>query len=896
MKKPILKRFALGLLQHFTATLIMVALAIILFNSYLGVDSMKKSQIYWLAPLDTEPEFGESQVFHDMVNTAAADIIEYVVIKDQMETAGRFDAGKKIDVTQYANRHNMAKGEENVTAVYRLEDLIKWGKHGIEYTNRAMSMSDFVNYFGPAASIENFALDEDGQLYFVGFLDSAFVPKAGAESVYLPDENKESRHSEKEAEQLRTVMEQLTVEQLEDMAFSYIMARDSDKINVSREDDGSFTIYISMLNCRYETVDRERQLIAYAGDWIEYLKLQDSVTNTIGHLSESYEVYQKGQELYEEGKGNFKYAIRMQGENGITSTYTNLPVIKGIADSEITEYFSEYGTYLVCYLENLEFVGNAGITEGDIYRYVNNYSYVYPEKTHMWMAVDMTYSIEGDAFYDANAVFCRIVPNIRKIIAVIIILSLLWLGLCGYLTVTAGECYNKEGEKKYQLSAIDHIWTELLLLFAAALVYGGSIGMSILQEVANTVYHSHSELLALSETKLYEYGTFGVFGASLSLGVSIVLHSLARRIRSRILFRGSFCYCLIRLIIKGIRFVFSHRNVAVRTLIPYNLFLMMNLFAVFLVMILRDTGGFRIVLLILGVVLADGLVGVRLFKQNAERISIIEGIKRIRDGEVDYKLNLDSLSGTSRELADAVNNIGEGIRKAVDTSIKDEQMKTDLITNVSHDIKTPLTSIINYVDLLKRLKIEEEPAKGYIDILDSKAQRLKQLTDDLVEASKISSGNIILDMEKLNLTELLKQTVGEFSERLEEKKLQVVLENEDIPAYIYADSRRMWRIIENLFHNIYKYALENSRVYIGLSVGDTIEFSIKNISERQINMRGDELTERFIRGDASRTTEGSGLGLFIAKSLTQVQGGTFEIQLDGDVFKVILSFPQYREN
>ena len=290
----------------------------------------------------------------------------------------------------------------------------------------------------------------------------------------------------------------------------------------------------------------------------------------------------------------------------------------------------------------------------------------------------------------------------------------------------------------------------------------------------------------------------------------------------------------------------------------------------------------------------DGIIGVLMFKNSAERLDIIEGIRRIRDGEVEYKLDLDSLHGTNKEMADAVNNIGEGIRKAVRTSMKDEQMKTDLITNVSHDIKTPLTSIISYVDLLKRLKIEEEPAKSYIAVLDNKAQRLKQLTDDLVEASKISSGNIELNREQLNLAELLNQSLGEFSEKLEERQLQTVFEGSDIQAYIFADSRRMWRVIENLFNNIYKYALENTRVYIDLVVsGGSVELSVKNISERQMNIRSDELTERFIRGDASRTTEGSGLGLSIAKSLIEVQGGTFVIHLDGDLFKVVITFPEY---
>ena len=249
-------------------------------------------------------------------------------------------------------------------------------------------------------------------------------------------------------------------------------------------------------------------------------------------------------------------------------------------------------------------------------------------------------------------------------------------------------------------------------------------------------------------------------------------------------------------------------------------------------------------------------MGVLRFKQKAEQIDIVEGIRRIRDGEVDYKLDTEALHGDNKEMADAVNNIGEGIRKAVSTSMKDEQMKSDLITNVSHDIKTPLTSIINYVDLLKRLKITEEPAQSYIAVLDSKSQRLKQLTDDLVEASKISSGNIVLNLEPLNLTELLNQAVGEFSDRLEEKKLQIIFDGSDQPGMIYADSRRMWRIIENLFQNICKYALEGTRVYLEMQVeGGRVIASLKNISDRPMNLKGEELSERFIRGYASRTPE-----------------------------------------
>ena len=220
-----------------------------------------------------------------------------------------------------------------------------------------------------------------------------------------------------------------------------------------------------------------------------------------------------------------------------------------------------------------------------------------------------------------------------------------------------------------------------------------------------------------------------------------------------------------------------------------------------------------------------------------------------------------------------------------------------MITNVSHDIKTPLTSIINYVDLIKRENINDPKIREYIEVLDAKSQRLKQLTDDLVEASKISSGNIVLQWEKINLIELLNQTIGEFSEKFEEKVLFPVLRSPKGSVFIEADSRRIWRVIENLFNNIVKYALPGTRVYIDLDVFEEEEkrklvlLSVKNISAQPLKVSPQELTERFIRGDESRTTEGSGLGLSIAKNLTEAQKGIFEIVMDGDLFKVNMTFP-----
>lgn len=273
---------------------------------------------------------------------------------------------------------------------------------------------------------------------------------------------------------------------------------------------------------------------------------------------------------------------------------------------------------------------------------------------------------------------------------------------------------------------------------------------------------------------------------------------------------------------------------------------------------------------------------------------LTEGVKEIIMGNLDSKVEINEKVSVFGDLANGINHIGDGLKSAVETSLKDERMKTALITNVSHDLKTPLTSIINYVDLLKKQEMPNEEAKHYVDVLDGKAQRLKQLTEDLVEAAKATSGNIELEMMPITFDELMKQALGEFEDKFEKKKLTIVATYPEQPAVVRADGKRLFRIIENVLQNIYKYALEGTRVYADLSKTDgVVTFTLKNVSSAPLNISADELMERFTRGDSSRTTEGSGLGLSIAKDLTRLQNGEFEIQLDGDLFKVIIRFSEY---
>jgi len=236
--------------------------------------------------------------------------------------------------------------------------------------------------------------------------------------------------------------------------------------------------------------------------------------------------------------------------------------------------------------------------------------------------------------------------------------------------------------------------------------------------------------------------------------------------------------------------------------------------------------------------------------------------------------------------------ISRGLQDAVNEQVKAERLKADLITNVSHDLKTPLTSIISYVDLLKRENIENERVQNYISVLEQKASRLKNLTEDLVEASKASSGNVSLELHPIDYSEIILQTLGEFQEKLEKRSLTMIPEIPNESILILADGRQLFRVLENLFNNCAKYALLGSRVYITLKKRekDAI-FTMKNISEAPLNISPEELTERFVRGDVSRSTEGSGLGLSIAKSLTKLMSGKMKIEIDGDLYKVSLIFP-----
>lgn len=286
--------------------------------------------------------------------------------------------------------------------------------------------------------------------------------------------------------------------------------------------------------------------------------------------------------------------------------------------------------------------------------------------------------------------------------------------------------------------------------------------------------------------------------------------------------------------------------------------------------------------------------------QGALVVYVILAMKELRAGgdqlaagNLDYKIATDRLYGEFRKHGENLNNLRQGIQHAVEEQMKSERMKTELITNVSHDIKTPLTSIVSYVDLLKKEPMPNDQAREYLDVLDRQAARLKKLTEDLVEASKASTGNLTVHFQPTDVNVLLSQSSGEYQERLAARDLSLVLTPAEEAPWISADGQLLWRVFENLLSNAQKYAMPGTRVYLSCQATEAeVAVTFRNISATPLNISAEELMDRFVRGDAARSTEGSGLGLSIARDLTQLQHGRFELTIDGDLFKVVLTFPR----
>ncbi|SDM78895.1 sensor histidine kinase [Acetanaerobacterium elongatum] len=438
---------------------------------------------------------------------------------------------------------------------------------------------------------------------------------------------------------------------------------------------------------------------------------------------------------------------------------------------------------------------------------------------------------------------------------------------------------HRKGQDEIVLNVLDKIPLDLYVFGVAVLAYG-------LLNININVWFT------LSAYQQYFFqGALGI--AALLLALALLLTLSTRLKAGGRWWQNTVLYRVLVPVCRGLRTggralltLFGNLPLIWKTAVGFIVYLFIN--ALWLVACYK-TYGHPIPVLILflyNIVMLAGVCYIALILQRLKK-----GGEVIASGDYSHKIDTSRLYWDFKTHAVTLNNISSGMTAAVEERLKSERFKTELITNVSHDIKTPLTSIVNYVDLLKKEPAASENAKEYLEVLDRQSARLKKLIEDLVEASKASTGNIPVNAGKTDIVELINQSAGEYAERFAQTGLEAVIKAPQGSVFIFADGRLLWRVFDNLLNNICKYSMPNTRIY--LDIGDDekrVTVTLKNISRYPLNISTDELLERFVRGDSARTTEGSGLGLSIAKSLTELQNGSFDLSVDGDLFKVIISF------
>lgn len=365
--------------------------------------------------------------------------------------------------------------------------------------------------------------------------------------------------------------------------------------------------------------------------------------------------------------------------------------------------------------------------------------------------------------------------------------------------------------------------------------------------------------------------------------------SISVRIKKKKLIRNTVCYKVLHKIYSILTELFTHVSVLWKTVLAMAIFSLVELVMIGLGIITGDA-----VIAVFGLFCLKAVVYIMILRKIVLLNQLHVGSQKLADGDLKYQINTAKMTGMIKQHADNLNSIGIGMTKAVDERMRSERMKTELITNVSHDIKTPLTSIINYVDLLQKEELHNEKADGYLEILERQSSKLKKLIEDLVEASKASSGCLPVHLEKIDIGVLLMQAAGEFEDKLKNADLELIMTKPDKAVLTMADGRHLWRVIDNLMNNICKYSQPGSRVYLNLEEDEIqVRMVFRNVSRYQLNITSEELMERFVRGDKSRNTDGHGLGLSIAKSLMELMDGQLKVLIDGDLFKVIVTIQNH---
>lgn len=834
---------------------------------------------------DRGKSYTESEAFEKQVSNRGSDILVSLAAQDDINYLKNAGSSAVIDLAEFEEKGNTRDSIRDLSLkntsglAYSVSDLLEWGKdweanyyEGVYDEDSQVircESSDGISHYFYRTDFKKMVAD--GTL------------KINYNTDFLEEDDFESKT---ESEKLDTVADELY----------YRYTSQSENIGnvtdtrTNTEYPGCFFVELSQLDEKFAPQGAENILDAVNKSTEWNGRLEDAYKELFTLLDciraiqsdEQFNDYETSLASvfhsvgdYTEGSTNLTYLF---ADKETQTIYTNKKVYSSYAQLEqnLEKIFKEKA-YAVVYPELSECVTN--IPDADLQVWNHTIDQSFDTKDFVFaVSVDTKFSV-ADSMADEAENYETYSKLMFPMLAGAVFGSVLWLIGMVWLTVTAGR---KPKDEEIHLNGFDRWYTEI----AAGTVIGIWLAGTI---ISGTLIANSS--LGYSHAVVTVIVTCLICGTYTMAWFLIGYLSLIRRIKAGTLWKNS----LIRKVLKWIgkcsgklvdfARAFS-RNTAekIKVLLVGGAFLFLQ----FLIIGCGFTGAgvFLIILLIV-----DAAAVIFIIRKADGLDLIMDGLKKISDGELQYKIKTDTLTGKQKVMAEYINNIGSGLDAAVENSLKKERMQTELITNVSHDLKTPLTSIINYVDLMKRENPTDPKIQEYLRILDEKSQRLKVLTEDVVEASKASTGNIKLEMNDIDFVEMVQQVIGEFEEKFQEKNLTMMVHFTDEPSIIYADGQRMWRVLENVFGNVVKYAMEGTRVYAEISNRNKkVTFSLKNISAQPLNISADELTERFIRGDVARNTEGSGLGLSIAKSLTELQGGEFKLYLDGDLFKVMITF------
>lgn len=834
---------------------------------------------------DRGKSYTESEAFEKQVSNRGSDILVSLAAQDDINYLKNAGSSAVIDLAEFEEKGNTRDSIRDLSLkntsglAYSVSDLLEWGKDWE------------ANYYEGVYDEDSQVIrceSSDGTSHYFYRTDFKKMVADGTLKInyntdFLEEDDFESKT---ESEKLDTVADELY----------YRYTSQSENIGnvtdtrTNTEYPGCFFVELSQLDEKFAPQGAENILDAVNKSTEWNGRLEDAYKELFTLLDciraiqsdEQFNDYETSLASvfhsvgdYTEGSANLTYLF---ADKETQTIYTNKKAYSSYAQLEqnLEKIFKEKA-YAVVYPELSECVTN--IPGADLQVWNHTIDQSFDTKDFVFaVSVDTKFSV-ADSMADEAENYETYSKLMFPMLAGAIFGSVLWLIGMVWLTVTAGR---RPEDEEIHLNGFDRWYTEI----AAGTVIGIWLAGTI---ISGTLIANSS--LGYSHVVVTVIVICLICGTYTMAWFLIGYLSLVRRIKAGTLWKNS----LIRKVLKWIgkcsgkladfARAFS-RNTAekIKVLLVGGAFLFLQ----FLIIGCVFSGAGVFLLALMAVDVAVMIFAIR----KADGLDLImDGLKKISDGELQYKIKTDTLTGKQKVMAEYINNIGSGLDAAVENSLKKERMQTELITNVSHDLKTPLTSIINYVDLMKRENPTDPKIQEYLRILDEKSQRLKVLTEDVVEASKASTGNIKLEMNDIDFVEMVQQVIGEFEEKFQEKNLTMMVHFTDEPSIIYADGQRMWRVLENVFGNVVKYAMEGTRVYAEISNRNKkVTFSLKNISAQPLNISADELTERFIRGDVARNTEGSGLGLSIAKSLTELQGGEFKLYLDGDLFKVMITF------